>query len=233
MNLYRASIDLLKLSDLKIKFALTLVSDSVPNKQQNDTVSKFSIRGNTYLKINPFPTVTFENIKTTKNSAWDPNNSISMNKAYLLIFIRKLKVFIQNFQIPNLYVYSSNHLVLNKEVASQFDLSYPVANKAIRLEYTVVRDIDNNEVEYEGALIKINNDLNYVMLTYDELFALSDTLEKLDFESLSLQLINTAVAYNGMKASELSKIEEYHQEPVQQVQRGCNIQVSQRTLPKL
>ena len=228
----------MRLSDLKLKFALNVVNDPPSPQEQlkfksQDVVSKFKIGGNTYLRISPFPNVTFENIKTTKNSAWDPGNSISMTKSYLLIFIRKLKVFIQNFQIQNLYVYSSNHLVLNKELSSHLNILFPVGNKAIRVEYTVVTDNDNKEIEYEGALIKINNDLNFVLLTYDELFVLYDTLEKLDFESLSLQLINTAVSYNGMQTKEIHHYEQSHEEPQMQLQRGLNMKVNSQVMPKL
>ena len=63
--------------------------------------------------------------------------------------------------------------------------------------------------------------------------AIQKALDKLDFESLSLQLINTAVSYNGMQTKEIYHYEQSHEEPHMQLQRGLNMKVNSQVMPKL
>ena len=59
--------------------------------------------------------------------------------------------------------------------------------------------------QFEGVVLMINSPDNYCYLTFEELEYLCDTLERLDFDTLALQLINLISNYDNKIEEETIK----------------------------
>lgn len=128
-----------------------------------------------------------------KSTQWNKSFQIGFNKPLLCSFLRKLEGFIEKFKIPNLFGYErNNRLFVNKEVAIPNRLIMPTANKACSFEYCVVRDAANQDIEYEGCVLKINQDTNFILLTYDEVLTVFDILRQVNMEQLAYQAMEMA-----------------------------------------
>ena len=83
--MYKGSIELGRISaSLKLKFNLVLRGDdnmSSPYKHQTKLINKFSMGGETYLKITPYPYITLELITANdKMEGYNPNSQITFNR---------------------------------------------------------------------------------------------------------------------------------------------------------
>lgn len=186
VSVYQVSIELIKISNLKIRFSLVIADTQDPSKKRDDNIlTKTSSRGNTYVNFTPRGRIVLEYIPE-KSTQWESSFQIGFTKATLYPFIRKLQEFISNFKIQNLFGYErNNRLFVNKEVSVPNRLVMQTINKACTLEYCVVRDTVNQDVEYEGCVLKINKDANFVLLTYNEILTVFDVLARVNMEQLS------------------------------------------------
>lgn len=220
--MYSINIEILKVSSLKVKMSMVLVGD--PNEQygSREIVSKFSIRGSSYLQLKPRPRVVFE-IIPKEGEVKTANSQVGFGKIKFYSLVRELGKFLQNYQIPNLFIIRNQKLFLNKEIITN-DLQVVVTNgnRACKLEYAVVQDNTNPNIEYEGCIFKVNNDATYAMLTYEEIFGLYDTLYHLDLDNMALQAISLARQFQKLPEKQLDpSVSDYPsgmQEPV--VYRG-------------
>lgn len=228
--MYKETIELFKVNNLKVKFSLPILGDE-DQKYHTELIKKIQMGNNSFLKINPRPQIVLE--ITIPGKPWDPSSTIVFPKPYFYIFVRKLKTFIDDFQIPNLYRYVNHKLTVNTEIASNRFLLMNVGNRACKMMYSVVLDDNNKEVEYEGCILKINHDLNYILLTYEEILMLYDELSHIDVNTLSLQAIQLAQTFQSMKTNEIRDYEVAPQNTDHVEVRGYNLPMNQNHLPSL
>ena len=79
-----------------------------------------------------------------------------------------------------------------------------VSQKTCLFMPAVIEDEETKE-QFEGVVLMINSPDNYCYLTFEELEYLCDTLERLDFDTLTLQLINLISNYDNKIEEETIK----------------------------
>jgi hypothetical protein len=127
---------------------------------------------------------------------WNINQSVTLSKRYLFMFIQALNQLIQNYrEEKNLFYYRNNELVVNIALAEKLQLTVPTATKTIRMQPCVVLDEESN-TEYEGSIFYINTMDNFAYLTFSEMEYLLWELTHIDLPSLSLQMIALAREYH-------------------------------------
>lgn len=185
---------------MALKFSITL-----RNSKGVDSVKKEYFNGNQYLFIRGlYPTLTIEltdDVKDIGTHTWSTGRLVSFNKFQSIAFIESSKVLLKKFyDLKDLFGYVDGKLVVNKDLAWQnksiFQTEY---GKAVMVMPAVVNETVDSNVQYEGVSFMINELSNYVMLTYDEFKALISYIEKLDFDSLGMQLLNSALLMRNNK----------------------------------
>ena len=151
--------------------------------------------GNRSTSINLFPIVTIALIRqgeTDDNgnkvkAPWNPNDSISMTKYNLPIFIHELTAIQQDMKIPELYTYQGKRLELNEEIAQKARRVFMIGNTTLELtSQVIVQPSDDSRVE--GIKMKFNNEQSSVLLTLNELDSLVFNLKNLDVDNIALLL---------------------------------------------
>ena len=201
--MYSINIEILKVSNLKIKMSMVLIGD--PNEQfgTREIVKKFSIRGSSYLQFKPTPRVVFE-IVPKEVEERTANMQVGFGKIKFYALVRNLGRFIQNFQIPNLFLIRNQKLFLNKEIITdELRLIMGNGNRACKIEYAVVRDNTNPNIEYEGCVFKINSDATYALLTYEEIYGIYDTLVHLDLDTMALHAISLVKQFENLPEKQI------------------------------
>ena len=205
--MFKASIELGKVSSIKIKFGLIIEGDDDKKYNYNNKlINKFTLDGSTYLRVTPRPFITLD-ISNKKEENWSTNLFVNLNKISLYSFNRALSKMISQYkEIKDLYYYRNNKLVLNNEIASKIYKDVVATNnKRIRLLPAVVPDDSDPEKFYEGCIFCINSYDNFAYLSYSEMEFLLFELTHLDIDSLSMQLINTVIYLKDMESAELKK----------------------------
>jgi hypothetical protein len=142
------------------------------------------------LGLFPFVTValtkqseTDENGNKVK-SPWNPNDSLGMTRYTLPIFTRELNGIYQDLKTNNLYTYAGQRLELNEEVASKVRRVFMVGNTTVELSAVVILQPDESRVE--GIKMKFNNEQSSVLLTLNDIEALTMALCNMDIDSVAL-----------------------------------------------
>lgn len=193
--MYKIILDLGPINKMmKLKFNLMIEHENqvkqAINRQDTRTISSFMMGGTEYLKLTPFPYVSIDISKTSdRGDKWNPNLTANLNSAGMFIMQKKLKQILSGFQVKNLFYKQDGRLYVNQSVASQMVEYIRLPNKTLKVMYAVVKDEENQEIEYEGVVLMINTSDNYCFLTYDELEYLIYALSKVDIHVLSLQAI--------------------------------------------
>lgn len=206
--MYKVIIDLPKVNDsLTIKFSLMLVGTG-RNQQEQPVYSKFTIGGVDYLKFSPHPFVTLDfNPKKKRNEEvdWSKYRTVNLTQTMLIRFNKLLKKVLESIRIPDMFQTMDGKLFLNKERAAEHECGMWAGDKFIKLAPIVVEDNSSaNQALYEGIVLYINSMDSFVCLTYTEAEVLYEVLDRIDFQSLSMQLINGAML---MKDAESKKID--------------------------
>lgn len=190
--MYRAIIELFKINNLKVKFGIVLKQDiTSPNVQTQQLISKFTIDGNDYLKIIPYPYVTLEVVDTSYNY----NTSITFNRYYLYLLIKVLKrCAVQFINNKDLFFYTNNELTVNDNAETFTALSS--SSKKLQVKPSVITD--NTGKSYEGVVLYINSLNSYTCLTYTEFEYLINELTKIDM---------TQMAFDCMKLQNTERID--------------------------
>ena len=211
--MYKVTIDLFTLNkNCKVKFSVIMTNDiDLKTKYVQKVISKFSFKGNDYLKISPHPYVTIDISRTAGNKEWDPNAVLNLNKKDLYVFVSHLQKMFKVFSDEkNLFYYENydgnNKLMCNKDIANQHIDKFYCNNKVVCMQPAVVDATDNDNAEYEGILMAINRYDNYVYLTYSEIDYLLYELKKIDIHNLTMSLINTALLYEKEETEQLTSI---------------------------
>ena len=201
--MYKVNLELGKINKyMKLKFGIVVKSE----QQHMQLMNKFSISGNTYFKVNPYPTVTIEiSSNVDKNEAWNTNRSITLNKMSRFQFVKRLKTIISSFtEIKNLFYYQNGRLCIDKSIAGSIRDMVKVSQKTCLFMPSVIEDEETKD-QFEGVVFMINSPENYCYLTFEELEYLCDTLDRLDFDTLTLQLINLISNYDNKITEETIK----------------------------
>lgn len=97
---------------------------------------------------------------------------------------------LDGFQVKSLFYNQDGHLYVNPNISNAMVQYIRLPNKVVKVSYGVVKDEENQEIEYEGIVFMINTPDNYCLLTYDELEYLLYALSKIDLNIMALQAIN-------------------------------------------
>lgn len=200
----KVSIELFRVHTyFKVKFNLVVEGDT-PNKY-NQLINKFTMYGNEYIKITPFPFLTIDiTSKLDKNEEWNSNTSFNLNRRDLFNFIFKLNRLYNVFtKEENLFYYDENDkLKVNKVLSEKYKEVLVCGNKTILIQACVVENTENN-TSYEGVFLSVNSMDYFSYLTYDEIAFLIYELKRVDLSSLTLQLINSSLLNEDKESKEI------------------------------
>lgn len=195
--------------NFKVKFTTFIESEPMTptaTMESKSAISKFSIGNNEYISIMPSSYVVIDiSTKQDKGNNYSSNTSFSLDRRKLLLFILKLEKLYRCFtEEKNLFFIDSNkgnQLSVNHDISSKHkEILQVCGQKTLQMEPCVYIDKDDL---YEGIYIAVNS-LNYNSnLTYDQLYYLIYELKRIDFSSLEIGLINTALAYEKTMAKPL------------------------------
>ena len=212
--MFKMSLDIGKIGDIRIKFHLILESD--PNTQgifnkyskQWKIINDYQSYGNRNLTFSPRPFVTLDINDTVGNTeSWSNTTSIVLNRLSLFQMIHKLEKFIKSFEIKELFYLQNKKLHVDVNLAKSEAQTIVMPQKRLCIMHCVVPDKQNEEIEYEGGNFMFNTIDNFCLLTYDEILALKYEIGKIDMSALSLQLINIYLM-EKLKSSDTEIIEE-------------------------
>lgn len=178
---------------MNLKFSIML-----RNSKGVDSVRRENFNGNQYLFITGlYPILVIElvdEVRDMGSRTWSTNRVVSFNRFQANAFVEHGKSLLNKFtELKDLFGYIDNKLVVNKDLAwdnrEVFQTEY---SKTVMLLPAVVTDSDTH-TQYEGISFMINELSNYAMLTYQEFKSMLTYIEHLDFDSLAIQLVNTAL----------------------------------------
>ena len=184
---------------INLKFSIILRSS-----KGIDSLRKENFNGNQYLFLNGlYPSLTIELIDEVRDMnarTWSTGRLVSFNKFQANIFVEYGKSLMNKFtKLKDLFGYDDKKLIVNKDLAwENREVIQTDYGKTIMLLPAVVRDTDSS-VEYEGVSFMINELSNYALLTYEEFKSMLFYIERLDFDSLAIQLVNTALLMRSNK----------------------------------
>jgi len=211
--MYKASMELGRINKvIKLKFELIIQSDD-EKKNYQKLINKFNFNGNNYLKLNPRPFVVVD-ISSKIDEAWSTNQSFSLTKPYMFMFISALSSMISEYRtIKDLFYYNTNNdLVYNNRYTELVSKNISVSSgKHVRLEPCVIRNDEVQDKAYEGCIMYINTRDNFAYMTYTEMEYLLYSLKNVNMDTMALELINHVtilknVEINSKKFKSLSEI---------------------------
>lgn len=193
---------------VNLKFSVTL-----RNSKGVDSVKRSNMNGNQYLFITGlYPALTIElsdELRDEGTRIWNTGRLVSLNKFNTITFVKSSKILLEKFKsLKNLFGYQDSVLLVNKDLAwNNREIMQADYGKVIMLLPSVVEDPDNH-IQYEGIAFMINELSNYAKITYQEFESMVCYIDKLDFDSLAIQLVNTALLMrSNTPISETSIIE--------------------------
>ena len=134
-----------------------------------------------------------------KKETWSYSKTMNLNRFDMYKFMQSANEVAEAFTSEkNLYGYDKyNHLCVNKDLANRKSVTIPLSfNRSIWITPIVIRS-EETKIEMEGVAMCFDKVTNYVALSYDEFKFLLYYLDKVDLESLSLQLITFAQLTEG------------------------------------
>ena len=202
--MFKASINLGRINPMmSVKFNMILKDDGNKNPSQM-LVNKFMMSGNEYITFNPHPWLSID-ITKKPNEAYDPNNSISLTRAYAYKAAKTVKHALNLLKTEGLFVYNQEgRLLLNKDVSKDCLCKLMVKQKYIGITPMVIVDGDT---DYEGLAFMINTPANYAALTIDEAEQLIHILATTDLNLLAMQTIATVPMFREINSEKIVKSE--------------------------
>ena len=205
----KVSIDLFKVhNSFKVKFNVVMKNDlqtNMMNRTNLEVINKFVYNGNNYTNISPHPFLTIDiSSWMDKNEGWSSNNSFNLTRRDNFNLIQRLSRLYSRFtKIEDLFYYDHNDkLMVNLELSEKYKEVVVCGNKTILMQACVVED-SNTKLKYEGIFMSINSIDYFSYLTYSELEFLIYELKKIDFNSITLQLINSYLLTKSEEKKEL------------------------------
>lgn len=170
---------------------------------QSEYVSSYEGGTSTSISLFPFISITLtrpsevdENGKFTRGQ-YNPNDTLTMTKFTLPIFIRELTTICNDMRIPEMYTYTGSRLDLNNAEAEKARRVFMISTTTLELVPVVIEQLDDTRVE--GVKMKFNNEQSSVALTINELDALIYNLNHLDADNLALKMYTSAINKNSAK----------------------------------
>ena len=129
-----------------------------------------------------------------------------MNRRELFVFITKFRRFINSYKLKqDLYYYDRNNkLQINVTIAESIKEVVLMGNKVVVFQPCVVESEETKE-SYEGCFMFINSMDNFAYLTYTEMEYLLYEVSRIDFSSLTLQIINSYYLLENLEARKIGK----------------------------
>lgn len=172
---------------------------------QSEYNSSYEGGTSTSISLFPFISITLtrpsevdENGKFSRGQ-YNPNDTLTMTKFTLPIFIRELTAICNDMRIPEMYSYTGSRLDLNDTEAEKARRVFMIATTTLELVPVVIEQLDDTRVE--GVKMKFNNEQSSVALTINELDALVYNLNHLDPDNLALQLYTSNTHKDTAKAN--------------------------------
>ena len=189
-------LELAKITDkIKLRFSVTF-SDYNP-QFPNHMIKSYNYGNSDYFKVIPKP---YLSVDITDNNG--DYNGFCLTKYLTFRMINSLKEFINCFNEKDLFYLDKNGS-LSISTAKQNEHQKFIAvcsNKSLKIIPAVVRVNDDGgtgKKEYEGCVMYINSNYSYVTLTNEEIGFLIYTLEHIDYDMLSIQLMNSYKLYKN------------------------------------
>ena len=120
------------------------------------------------------------------NAPWNPNDSLSMTKYTLPIFIEELKEMKSSMKTPELYTYQGKRLELNEEKSEAVRRPFMIGKMTVELSAVVI--VQPDETRVEGIKMKFNNEQSSVLLTLNDITSLIYNLDKIDVDSIAMKM---------------------------------------------
>ena len=214
---------------VNLKFSITL-----RNTKGIDSVKRSNMNGNQYLFIGGlYPTLTIElsdELKDDNARIWSTGRLVGLNKFNAIIFVKSGRILLEKFKsLKNLFGYRDGVLLANKDLAwENREIIQADYGKVIMLLPSVVEESDSH-VQYEGITFMINELSNYAKITYQEFESMIDYIDRLDFDSLAIQLVNTALLMRSSKpVADVAMIEK--QEDTNELPVEIESQISEKEM---
>lgn len=180
----KITLELFRISKVNVKFSVMLSSDM--NDAKKGVINRYTIDGNEYTVIQLASFVTIGISSWEKE--YDSNDTINFSRVYMYQFLKSLKSMIDKFQEKELYYINNSKLYVNKELSESRSEVTRTFSKAIKIQH-VVGNV--NGEEYESLCFMINHATNSFILTLEEAEYLHYELSRVDYSTLSVQLMNT------------------------------------------
>lgn len=184
---------------VNLKFSIVLRSS-----KGIDNVKRSNMGGNQYLFIGGlYPTLTIElsdELRDESTRIWSTNRLVGLSKFTTNTFVKSSRVLLEKFKsLKNLFGYRDGVLLANKDLAwENREIIQAEYGKVIMIIPSVVEEPDSH-VQYEGITFIINELSNYAKITYQEFESMIEYIDKVDFDSLAIQLVNSALLMRSSK----------------------------------
>lgn len=172
---------------IALKLSITIDnSDINPVKR---SINQFMFKGSLYTNISIYPRLIIEFREMDgEKKVFSTNNYVSLSPLTAFRFCRVGRELLQRFMIKDLFIYQGKRLVLNQDLAAKLSKPFPADGKKIMFRPIVVQDYTRG-IECEGVCMMINEMSNFATMTFEEFTFLLDTIRKLDFNSMGLELL--------------------------------------------
>ena len=124
---------------------------------------------------------------------WNINDSITMTKFTVPIFINEFKTLYEEMKTPEMYSYRGDRLELNDKLATKVRKVFNVGNTTLELIPVVIGE---NGKLMEGIRMKFNNEHSMVLLTINEMISMLYNMEHMDMDSIALNMYATYMRKN-------------------------------------
>lgn len=223
----------------KVNFKVVVVDNS-ELKKDFPIINKFNYLLNDYLNITPYPYIEIDiRNREDKKNGGNTVKKMTMGKRDTFIFIGRLILLERNLTTDNgLFFYNEDgELKVNNEKATDMSIMYENNSNHLEMRPIVVPTRDSNKV-YEGVLVTFGRNWdNYTYLTTDEVRYLLYELRRLDFSSVTLQLINTYLLSKEVESKTLvpkalPPVQEEKEEEIIDEKKSVFIQ-NKQTIPEI
>lgn len=230
LYMYKVTYSLGRLNRyVNLKFSITL-----RNSKGVDSIKRSNMNGNQYLFIGGlYPTLTIElsdELKDNNTRIWSTGRLVGLSKFNTIIFVKSGRILLEKFKsIKDLFGYQDGLLLVNKDLAwNNREIIQADYGKVIMLLPSVVEEPDSH-AQYEGITFMINELSNYAKITYQEFESMINYIDKLDFDSLGIQLVNTALLMRSNKpVAEISMVEQ--QEDINELPAEIDEQINEKEI---
>lgn len=175
-----------------------------------------TFEGGKSTNIALFPVISINIVRQTEideignkvRAPWNVNDSITLTKFTIPIFVNEVEGLYNDLKMPELYSYHKDRLELNSKLAEKIRRVFMIGNTTIEVTPVVIEKEDSSLVE--GIKLKFNNEKSTVALTLNEALSMIYSMKKLDMDMLSLNLYNSYVRPDLVEKDGNRRAPHYH-----------------------